>query len=168
VVRAYSNRCEARIDPDAEPGSGCKAVHYRCKYVLRLSRRWGAGGLTVVVFHVLATASTTICAGIATRRGGTSTSRADIGSPSAYRGQCRYSPVGMHELMPLATIESAIGSETLLVGEVVAVSRTFVQLGPWTWLALADLCCASLYTSSQHVRPVQATILGKTQVAVQR
>jgi hypothetical protein len=70
--------------------------------------------------------------------------------------------------MPLATIESAIGSETLLVGEVVAVSRTFVQLGPWTWLALADLCCASLYTSSQHVRPVQATILGKTQVAVQR
>ncbi|KAG6596132.1 uncharacterized protein IUM83_18603 [Phytophthora cinnamomi] len=24
------NRCEERIDPDAEPGTGCKTVHYRC------------------------------------------------------------------------------------------------------------------------------------------
>ncbi|KAH7467150.1 uncharacterized protein KRP23_11474 [Phytophthora ramorum] len=24
------NRCEERIDPDAEPGPGVKTVHYRC------------------------------------------------------------------------------------------------------------------------------------------
>ncbi|OWZ05552.1 hypothetical protein PHMEG_00022339 [Phytophthora megakarya] len=33
TVCQYSNRCEQQIDTDAEPSSGCKTVHYRCKCV---------------------------------------------------------------------------------------------------------------------------------------